>query len=161
MEEQIYLGHSRRGGRTHGEVIAPDVNLLLYCLNPPAQEHRRSLLWWESALAADELIGIPNVVAYALVRFITNPKIVAKPVSFEQALELLDSWLSLPHVRLLYPGDRHWSILSELSRRSRLRGAQITDAVIAAIAVEYGAVIYTHDSDFARFPGVRWHDPLA
>jgi predicted nucleic acid-binding protein len=72
----------------------------------------------------------------------------------------MDSWLSLPQVLLLNPGDRHWVLLRGLSEQLRLSGVQVTDAAIAAIAIEYGAVIHTNDRDFARFPGLRWVNPL-
>jgi len=141
-------------------MIAPDANLLIYAYNPTAPEHRASRLWLETVLSGDEPVGIAHLCAYTLMRFVTNPKLVRHPVSFHQAIQLIDTWLEQRHVSILYPGARHWTLLSGLAEGSRLRGAQLTDAAIAAIAIEYGAVIHTNDRDFARFPGLRWHNPL-
>jgi toxin-antitoxin system PIN domain toxin len=141
-------------------MISPDVNLLIYACNPTAPEHKLSRVWLEDLLSGEEPVGFPDLCVYALMRFVTNPKLVPKPISFQQSVELIDSWLSLPHVSLLHPGERHWSLLSSISQGSRLRGAELTDAVIAAIAIEYGAIFHTNDRDFARFPSLRSHNPL-
>jgi predicted nucleic acid-binding protein len=90
----------------------------------------------------------------------TNTGIHPKPPSFRQVTEVIDSWLALPHVRILYPGDRHWGLLQQLGADTRASGNFITDAAIAAIAIEHGATIHTNDRDFARFPGLRWENPL-
>ena len=81
-------------------------------------------------------------------------------IPFKQAAAVVDSWLALLHVRILYPGDRHWLIYKQLCSLIRIGGTQLADAAIAAIALEYGAVIHTNDSHFARFTGMRWYNPL-
>lgn len=105
-------------------------------------------------------MGIPILSVYAFLRFVTHPRHLQIPATFAQPGAIVNSWLAVPHVRILYPGERHWSILQQLSTKVRLSGAQITDAAIAAIAIEYGATVHTNDRDFARFPGLRWHNPL-
>jgi len=90
----------------------------------------------------------------------TNSKLHPKPATFHQASEIVDAWLDLPHVQILYPGDRHWGLLKELGVATRASGKFITDVAIAATALEYGAVVHTNDRDFARFPNLRWHNPL-
>jgi predicted nucleic acid-binding protein len=42
----------------------------------------------------------------------------------------------------------------------QIRGPLTTDAELAALTIEYGGVLYTTDRDFARFPGLRWVNPL-
>jgi predicted nucleic acid-binding protein len=39
-------------------------------------------------------------------------------------------------------------------------GGLTTDAHLAALAIEYQAELFSNDSDFSRFPGLRWTDPL-
>ena len=39
-------------------------------------------------------------------------------------------------------------------------GNLVTDAQIAALTLEHGAVLHTADSDFLRFPGLRWFNPI-
>ncbi len=87
----------------------------------------------------------------------THPRVA---IPFIQAADVVDSWLSLSHVRILYPGDRHWLIYKQLCLPIRIGGSQLTDAATAAIALEHGAVVHSADSDFSRFPRVRWHNPL-
>jgi len=141
-------------------VIAPDANLLIYAHDPVSPFHRKSLLWLQNILSSSDSFGIPVHSIYGFLRFVTNPRIASTPVSIQRATEIVDSWLNLPHVRILYPGDRHWGLLKQLGAETRASGNFITDAAIAAIAMEHGATIHTNDRDFARFPGLRWENPL-
>jgi toxin-antitoxin system PIN domain toxin len=141
-------------------VIAPDANLLIYAYDAASPFYRASRSWIEGLLSSPEAVGIPLLSVHAFLRFSTDRRIVPSPRTFAQAAEIVNSWLALPQVRILYPGDRHWELLQRLSEQVRLSGAQITDAAIAAIAIEYGAVVHTNDRDFARFPGLRWVNPL-
>ena len=141
-------------------MIAPDANLLIYASHPTSKFHIASKAWLEELLSSSETVGLPILSIYAFLRFMTNPGIHPRPATFRQATEIVDSWLALPHVRILHPGDRNWSLLKQLGVETRASGNFITDAAVAAIAMEYGAVIHTNDRDFARFPGLRWHNPL-
>lgn len=78
----------------------------------------------------------------------------------EEAAAIVDQWLAQPNVRLLVPGDRYWSILRRTMVDGQVRGPLITHAQLAALTVEYGGVLQTTDRDFARFPGLRWRNPL-
>lgn len=141
-------------------MIAPDANLLIYAYAPSDPNHAASKTWLEGILSGPELVGIPIQTIYAFLRVVTNPRSTIIPLTFGNAAHAVNAWLEMPHVRLLYPGDRHWELLQRLSEKVRLNGPQITDAAIAAIAMEYDAVIHTNDRDFARFPGLRWLNPL-
>jgi toxin-antitoxin system PIN domain toxin len=141
-------------------MIIPDTNLLIYANSPTSPFHAASRAWLERILSSVEPVGIPILSVYAFLRFFTNTSIHPKPATFHQASVIVDSWLALPHVRLLYPGDRHWELLQQIAVQVRLQGAQTIDAAIAAIAREYGGVVYTNDRDFARFPDARWVNPL-
>jgi toxin-antitoxin system PIN domain toxin len=141
-------------------VIAPDANLLIYANNPATADYRASRNWLEDLLSSSEPVGIPILSLYAFLRFMTNSAIHPRPVPFRRAAEIIDEWLALPHVQVLYPGDHHWALLAALGADSRASGNVITDAAIAAIAIEYGATIHTNDHHFARFPNLRWLNPL-
>lgn len=141
-------------------MIAPDANLLIYAYAPYDPFHLASREWLEKILSATEPVGIPIQSIWAFMRVQTHPRSRSDPLTFQQAAEIVNSWLEQPHVRILYPGDRHWLMLQHLAAGVRLNGAQITDATIAATAQEYGAIVHTNDRDFARFPGGRWHNPL-
>jgi toxin-antitoxin system PIN domain toxin len=141
-------------------MIAPDANLLVYAYEASSPFYSKARIWFERILSANEPVGIPVLCLHAFLRFVTNPRIVESPLALPDAIALTNSWLALPQVRILHPGERHWRILQQLSTEVRLSGAQITDAAIAAIAIEYGATVHTNDRDFARFPGLRWQNPL-
>ena len=141
-------------------MIAPDANLLIYAYAPNDSHHAASRLWLETIFSQSEPVGIPIHSIYAFLRVLTNSKLARSPLSLLQAVGIVDSWLALPQVRILYPGDRHWILFQEAAVNARLQGAKLTDAAITAIAQEYGATIYTNDQDFARFANLRWHNPL-
>ncbi len=73
---------------------------------------------------------------------------------------MIQEWMELPNVRLLSPGERHWIVFQKMILEGQVRGKMITDAQLAALTMEYGGVLYTADRDFARFPGLRWVNPL-
>jgi len=141
-------------------MIAPDANLLIFANDPASPFHRASRRWLEDVLSGLEPIGFPILSLHGFLRFVTNPRIASTPITFQQGAAIVDAWLAQPYVRILYPGERHWQILHQLSQQVRLRGNLISDAAIAAISQEYGATVYSHDRDFARFPNLRWINPL-
>lgn len=90
----------------------------------------------------------------------TNRRLPGSRFSIQQASEIVARWLEQPSVRLLIPGDQHWFILRNVLLEGQASGALVSDAVIAALTIEYGGVLHTTDRDFARFPGLRWRNPL-
>ncbi len=141
-------------------VIVPDVNLLLYAYRTGAMEHRKALSWWEKALNGSEEIGIPWVVILAFVRIMTNPR-VSIPVSrVEEVVLVVRSWFECSNVRVLHPGPNHADLLFRLLAATGTAADLTTDAHIAALAIEYQAIVYSTDTDFARFSGCRWVNPL-
>jgi toxin-antitoxin system PIN domain toxin len=140
-------------------MIVPDANLLIYAYSPADPFHEASRLWLEDILSGSEAVGIPSISIHAFMRVQTDRR-GRSPVSFQQAAETVDTWLNLPHVRILYPGDRHWILFQQLASQARMTGTDLTDAAIAAIAQEHGGTVHTNDGDFARFPNLSWHNPL-
>ena len=86
--------------------------------------------------------------------------LVAAAMTIAEAEATVASWLSQPAVGILEPGDRHWDILRSLVREGQTAGRLVMDAVLAAIAIEHGATLYTSDRDFSRFPDLKWKNPL-
>ena len=72
----------------------------------------------------------------------------------------MDEWVSQPNVRMLGPGEQHWSFLRQMMLEGQARGPLVTDAQLAALTIEYGGVLHTTDRDFSRFPGLRWKNPI-
>ena len=142
-------------------MIVLDANILLYAYDAQAAQHRAARTWLEEVFSASEPIGIPLHSAAAFLRIMTHPGLRSGRFSLKEAVETVDEWLSLPHVRLLVPGERHWSLLRRTLLEGHAVGRLVTDAEIAAITIEYGGELQTNDRDFARFPGLRWKNPLA
>lgn len=136
-------------------MIAPDANLLIHAYTPFDPDHQMSRAWLEGILSGTEAVGIPILAIHAFMRVLTRPQ---AGVAFREAAAAVNSWLELRHVRVLYPGDRHLHLYWQLCAASQVRGTQLIDA---AIAQEHGAILYSHDGDFARLPDLRWVDPLA
>jgi len=141
-------------------VIVLDVNLLLYAYDATSDRHPAAREWLARVLSGPELIGLPWQVVWAFLRLSTNSRIFANSISMEKAIGIVQSWMELKHVRLLAPGERHWSILQRMLIEGDIRGPRATDAELAALTIEHGGTLYSTDRDFARFPGLRWVNPL-
>jgi hypothetical protein len=142
-------------------VIVLDVNLLLYAQDSTSERHFAARTWLGSVFAGQELIGLPWQVVWAFLRLTTNPRIFANILSMDEAVEIVQHWMELRQVRLLVPGERHWSLFKKMLIEGQVRGPLTTDAELAALTIEHGGVLHTTDRDFARFPGLRWVNPLA
>jgi uncharacterized protein len=142
-------------------MIEIDVNILLYAYDSSSPFHQKARAWLEKTLSSDDLVGIPwqNVIAF--LRIVTNPRLPGRRFTLAEAIRIVESWLDQPNVRMLAPGEEHWPILSRTLTEGQATGPLISDGSLAALAIEHGAVLYTTDRDFARFPGLRWSNPLA
>lgn len=142
-------------------MIVPDLNLLLYAYNAHSPEHAMARLWWESVLNGEDLIGIPAEVSLGFVRLATHSRLGPAAVGLSVARSVVESWLELPKTRPLIPDNEHFRRVVRLLEATTSRGSQVTDASMASYAIANGATLYTDDGDFARFPGLRWVNPLA
>jgi toxin-antitoxin system PIN domain toxin len=141
-------------------VILVDANLLLYAYHPKAEQHAGSRAWLEGILSGDEPVRFAWVTLWAFLRIATNPRVFEHPLLAREAQAAVSSWLARRIAGILDPGERHWEILCQTLENSQATGPLIMDAVLAALAVEHGAVLYTTDRDFSRFEGLKWRNPL-
>jgi toxin-antitoxin system PIN domain toxin len=142
-------------------MIVLDVNLLLYAIDTTSPHHFPALKWLEETLSGSEPVGLPWPTAAAFLRISTNATIPGDRFSCEEAAQILDAWLGQPNVRLLAPGERHWPLFRQMITEGQARGPLVSDAQLAALTIEHGGVLHTTDRDFARFPGLRWTNPIA
>jgi toxin-antitoxin system PIN domain toxin len=142
-------------------LIVIDANLLLYAYNERTEQHRAARNWLTETFASGAEIGLPMQSILAFVRISTNPKLSGVSSTISTALAVADGWLMLPSVQILVPGPGHWAIFMGVCLATALTGDLSTDAHLAALAIEYDATLYSTDRDFARFPGLRWRNPLA
>lgn len=141
-------------------MILPDLNLLLYAYNPHMPQHGAARLWWERAMNGDELIGLPFEVAFGFVRVATNPRMGHAKVALADARRVVETWLNLPQTRVISPGALHFARVLDLMAAAMAAGPVLSDAILAAYAIEHRATLFTNDGDFARFPGLKWENPL-
>jgi uncharacterized protein len=142
-------------------VKLPDVNLLLYAFDATAPRHDRARRWLEEELSGTETVAFTWVVLLAFVRLSTNPRVFEKPFPASDAFDIVDGWLAQPCTTIVDPTDRHLALLQDLLEPLGTAGNLTTDAHLAALAIEHGAELCSSDADFARFPGLRWTDPLS
>jgi len=141
-------------------VRLPDVNVLLYAADRNSPHHERTAPYVESMLGGRETVALAWVVALGFIRLATKPQLMLSPLTVARALDVVDGWLARPNVVVVHPTDRHAAVLRELLVPLGTGGSLTTDAHLAALAIEHGAELVSADRDFARFSGLRWHDPL-
>jgi uncharacterized protein len=141
-------------------VTIPDTNLLIYSVNRNSASHRAALAWLERELSAGEALLLPWVVILGFLRITTRPGLHDQPLTIESAFAFVESWLNHPSVAIAHPGPEHPRILRRLLSDVGTAGNLTTDAHLAALAIEYDGELCSSDNDFARFPGLKWHNPL-
>ncbi len=141
-------------------MIIVDVNLLLYSSFATFAQHKAARAWFEKALNGRDQVLLPGVSVFGFVRIATNSRVFETPLRIEAALAAVEGWLAQPHVHFLAPGPRHIEIAFRLLRELGSARNLTTDVQLAAHAIENQAVLCSNDSDFARFEGLRWENPL-
>jgi len=138
-----------------------DVNLMIYVVDEEAREHERTLRWFEQALSGTETVALAWFALLGFLRITTRRQSTRDPWPIESALEEIQRWLAQPVATVIHPTDRHAAVLRDLLPPLGAGGNLTSDAHLAALAIEHGATLCSHDNDFSRFPGLRWEDPLA
>lgn len=138
-----------------------DVNLLLYAYDANALQQPRAEHWLTELLSSSEQIGLAWATIWAFIRISTSSRILSKPLEPKKAFEVIAHWVAQPGVIVVQPGPRHAELLERLVLTYGAAGPLVTDAVLAALAIEHGAVLASTDQDFRRFPELRWVNPLA
>ncbi len=142
-------------------MIVVDANLLLYAYGARSPHHKEARAWLGRVFSGAEPVGLPWQSLAALIRIATNPRLPGFRRSIEEVTRTVDEWLEQPNVRVLTPGDDHWLLFRRMVVEGQATGPLVSDAQLAALTIEYGGVLHTTDRDFARFPGLRWKNPLS
>ncbi len=141
-------------------MIVPDVNLLVYAYNREAVLHDQARRWWEDLVNGSERVGIPWIVAVGFVRLLTHRAVLERPLAPGRAVDIVEGWFGFPHLLPLNPGAGHLPLFRRVLAAAGVGADLVTDAHIAALAMEFQAEVHSNDADFGRFPGLRWRDPL-
>ena len=143
-------------------MLLPDVNVLLYAHRKDGHpEHVRYAAWVTALATGVEPFALSVLVLTGVVRIATNPRIFPRPSTLAEVLAFTSELIRQPMARLVGPGPRHWELVTELCRRSGATAKLVADAAHAAVALEHGCTFVTTDSDFGRFPSLRWRHPLS
>lgn len=141
-------------------MIIPDVNLLIYAYDSSSPFHAKAAEWWEKSMSQTEPVGLPPIVLFGFVRIATHNRVLQNPMTHTEAIGHVRSWLAQPCAQVLQPAADHVEQALRLIERVGSAGNLVTDAQIAALAMDYNAVLHTADSDFLRFSGLRWLNPI-
>ena len=142
-------------------MIIPDINILVHAYNSDSARYEIARRWLEDTFSGSATVGLPWVSILGFIRIMTHRGIMANPMYPREATRRVCQWLVMPAVTIVTPGERHADILFEVLEGLGTAGNLTTDAHLAALAIEYRAQLASTDSDFSRFSGLRWFNPLA
>ena len=137
-----------------------DANVLIYSHREDHPEHELYSGWLRDLMESSEPIALSELMLSAFLRIVTNRRIFDPATPMEVALEVCARLKSWPTAVIVRPTSRHWSIFVKQIEDGRIHGPMVTDAYLAALAIEHGCELISTDGDFARFPELRWRHPL-
>jgi toxin-antitoxin system PIN domain toxin len=142
-------------------VILVDVNILIYATDSRSPQHGVAREWLDELLIGSAPLGIPWVSLLGFLRLSTNPRVMPRPLSIAAGWQQVTTWLTCEPVWIPQPTDHHSDVLGELLALPGVHGNLVSDAHLAALAIEHGLTLCSTDGDFARFPRLSWRNPLA
>jgi toxin-antitoxin system PIN domain toxin len=141
-------------------MILVDTNILIYAEDKLSLLHEEARQWWDTQLSGEFPVCLCWPILTSFIRISTNRQIFKQPLTVKQAITRVQSWIDQPCVRLIHPTESHWEIFQTMLLEGQAKANLVADAHIAALVVEYGCVLYSTDSDFSRFPRLKWKNPL-
>ena len=142
-------------------LILIDTNLLIYASFRVLPQHEAAREWLQGILRGPGRVGMPWPSLLGFLRIATNPRVFSSPAPISEAWDQIITWLSRDVVWAPQPTERHPEMLGRFLALPGVRANLVHDAHLAALAIEHGLTLCSTDGDFARFPGLRWEDPLA
>ncbi len=141
-------------------MILVDANLLVYAHIASFPQHERARVWLDNRLNDTQRVGLPWVSLVAFLRIVTNQRVFERPLTTAAAWKQVQAWLSCESAWIPDATDRHPEFFGALLQSGGVQANLIPDAHLAALAIEHGLTLCSTDGDFARFPGLRWENPL-
>jgi toxin-antitoxin system PIN domain toxin len=142
-------------------VILVDANILIYAHVGSLPQHELARSWLDQALSGTTQVGLPWPSLLAFLRVVSNPRIFERAEPITEAWHQVLAWLSCEVAWIPQPTERHADVLGEMLASAGAQGNTVPDAHLAALAIEHGLQLCSADTDFARFPNLRWVNPLA
>lgn len=137
-----------------------DTNILLYAEDSLSEHHERARDWWDQQLSGWEPVALCWPVITAFVRIGTNVRLHRRALNLTEAIARVQSWLDQPCVRIIEATDHHWDMFQTVLRQGKATANLVSDAHLAALALEHNCVLQSSDADFARFRPLKWSNPL-
>ncbi len=137
-----------------------DANILLFAIDEASPFHVTAARWLSGRLSGTRRVGLPWESLGAFLRIGTHPRAAERPLTPGEAWSYVEEWLAADVVWVPQPTERHSEVLGSLLTTYQLRGNLVSDAHLAALAVEHGLTVCSADTDFARFTEIRWENPL-
>ena len=142
-------------------MIALDTNLLVYAYREDAFFHALAMEKIRPVLEDAAEWALPWPCAHEFLGVVTNGRIYKLASPLPRALEFLDSLFASPRIRLLSESPGYFEKLRQLALASRVAGARIHDARVAALCLHHGvSELWTADRDFSLFPQLKIRNPL-
>jgi toxin-antitoxin system PIN domain toxin len=142
-------------------MLLPDVNVLIYAHREDSTSDHSSYADWLTRLATGaEPFALSVLALAAVARIATNPRVFRPPSTLDDVFAFVGELIARPTARVVAPGPEHLAIFERLCRDAQASAKLVADAQHAAVAIEHGCTLVTTDSDFDRFPGLRWQHPL-
>jgi len=141
-------------------MILVDATILLYAEDSLSAHHESARTWWDAQLSEPAPVCLCWPVLTAYLRIATNARLHQRPLTLSEAVDRVQSWIQQPCVRLILPAEQHWEIFQQMLREGNATANLVSDAHLAALAVEHNCELCSTDADFARFPGLNWRNPV-
>ena len=141
-------------------MILVDANILLYAEDSLSEHHEEARTWWDQQLSGSNPVALCWPALTAFIRIGTNSRLHRRPLTLKEATERVQSWLDQPCVRLIQTTEQHWPLFQQMLRAGNASANLVSDAHLAALAVEHNCILYSSDTDFARFRGLKWKNPI-
>lgn len=138
-----------------------DANILLYAYDSDSAHHAACRSWLEATFNSEEIVALPWQTLLAFIRISTNPRATNRPLQIADACNIVGTWLDRGNVSVIGAGDRFWELLKHQMLEAQVTGSLVTDAALAALALEHGATMCSADRDFRRFQELKLVDPTA
>jgi toxin-antitoxin system PIN domain toxin len=141
-------------------VILVDANILIYSHVETFAEHEAARAWLDDQLNGSARVGLPWPSLLAFLRLVTNPRIFERPEPMVDAWRQVRDWLACETAWIPQPTEHHRELLGKLPALPGVHSNLVPDAHLAALALGHGLTLCSTDGDFARFPELRWLNPL-
>lgn len=140
-------------------MLVLDVNVVVAAFRDDHVHHAVARQWFDALLAGAEPFSVPMVVWGSFLRLTTNRRSFPVPTPLSEAFAFVDAVSAHPRHLWLDAGAQHLELLRRICEDADATGDLMPDAVIAAIALEHGAVVASFDRDFARFSSIDYVVP--